>query len=303
MIRMSKPLARYLLSVLHYLHIEAPEKEKEFNSQEPADWASRWSSRQTLTTNRMRRLYDTESGHFPAQMGIDASIEKLERHVDSNRQGISDLIEALAEVLKSRFARNQLSREGIQALRNVILRDEENTEAIKLLKSNTLACIECGHKFISTSNEAVSLTRNKEGEYLITCSKCIYPRVWACKEECDGTSQIPIEFLNLWVEKSKLLTCGGKHPKKKKADEETLDEAVYGRSPSRPALPDVTAPSLGVTGQPLSTVAESLRQFQWAAGNIRNRIRPAGPNDGQGQAVVTSSPTPLGISTAFLDDF
>lgn len=255
MIRMTKPLGRYVLAVLHYLRIEKPDAMRDFHSKEIQEWIQKWTNQQPPynVSNRQRgHLFDPESGMAPAQMGIDAAIEKVERYVGAERgEKVTDLFDQLASLLKDLFPRNRLSGDAMKILKNTILRGDEAAEATRYLKEKYLSCAgaDCGHKFNSTS-EGVCLSREANGEYTLYCARCQQARVIACyQQSCNGVSPTSREFQIAWLQASQASNCGVRHKNKKP---EAPFEEEDGRSASRPPLDVSPGASILGAGAPLS---------------------------------------------------
>lgn len=282
MIRLTAPLGRYILTALRFLAL-SPEA-KTFHSSEPSIHSLRWHADKKISNAQYESLSDRESGQFPPQIGLDVAIERLEEYLRS-RNGATDVIESLAEVLKGTLGRSIISGETLKMLQSAILRGDEFIELNKNLKSGVLHCNQCAHPFESQAMEAALIYRDTTGTKIL-CSTCAYPRVVACNSQgCKSVVAVSREFQTNWVAavQSSDSNCGGKH---RPAKEKPLLEEENGRYARRPPLevaeaPNVAAPPPNINPFRVAATRRGAQNVAFGAAAGENLARWAQmPNEG-----------------------
>lgn len=167
--------------VLRHWYVEPGESRQDPNGREIRDKDQR-------RVQMVSRQFAGGSNIDPTDSGMDlpAMTEQLLDQLENEEQADpAPLLDRVAEIMQSPFARNRLSQTVFDALRRAILLPSEVRAARELMDQRLHHCPSCNHRF--QTDELV--TYFNEAMY---CSRCRPPQSMACSAiGCDEPSRIP----------------------------------------------------------------------------------------------------------------
>lgn len=133
-------------------------------------------------------LYDVFRNYFKTnldarpsdhQEDIETILKPLAAWNKSGDSGYGDLIDEVANILQSAYARNYMTTGVLQKLRQAVLIPSEIGALKSMLKKKEMGCSSCGKEF--QDGEMTTLMHSDDGATVI-CSRCVHPQSVRCSE-------------------------------------------------------------------------------------------------------------------------